>query len=69
MWGVRILGSFILIRLLHKDLPWMCAAMCLDNVVRFFLYLHCYRKGKWVHAYEKHESRSKQRSKEQTAAE
>lgn len=69
MWGVRILGSFILIRLLHKDLPWMCAAMCLDNVVRFFLYLHCYRKGKWVHAYEKHESRSKQRSKEQAAAE
>ncbi len=50
MWGVRILGSLILVRVFHKDLLWVCAAMCTDNVVRFLLFLRCYRKGKWVNA-------------------
>ena len=27
MWGVRIFGSFILVRVLGKDLPWVCAIM------------------------------------------
>lgn len=48
MWGVRILGSLIVVRLLHKDLLWVCAAMCLDNIVRFVLYFLRYRQGKWV---------------------
>lgn len=48
MWGVRILGSFILVRVLGKDLPWVCAAMCTDNIVRFVLYYIRYRQGKWT---------------------
>ena len=48
MWGVRILGSFLLVRVLGKDLPWVCAAMCTDNIVRFVLYYIRYRQGKWT---------------------
>ena len=51
MWGVRILGSFIFVRLLGKDLPWVCAAMCIDNVVRFVLFLARYLQGKWAVTY------------------
>ena len=51
MWGVRILGSVLVVRVFHKDLRWVCAAMCLDNIVRFFLYLYRYLQGKWVTAY------------------
>ena len=51
MWGVRILGSFIFVRLLGKDLPWVCAAMCTDNVVRFVLFLARYLQGKWAVTY------------------
>lgn len=51
MWGVRILGSILVVRVFHKDLRWVCAAMCLDNIVRFFLYLYRYLQGKWVTAY------------------
>ena len=48
MWGVRIFGSFILVRVLGKDLPWVCAIMCTDNIVRFVLYYIRYRQGKWI---------------------
>ena len=50
MWGVRILGSFLAVKVFHKDLPWVCFSMCLDNVVRFFLYLWKYLQGKWTTA-------------------
>lgn len=50
MWGVRILGSAIAVKVLHKDLPWVCAAMCTDNVVRFILYTYKYFQGKWANA-------------------
>ena len=54
MWGVRILGSFIFVRLLGKDLPWVCAAMCTDNVVRFVLFLARYLQRKWAVTYAQH---------------
>ena len=50
MWGVRILGSFLAVKVFHKDLPWVCAITCLDVLVRFFLYTFKYFQGHWTTA-------------------
>lgn len=60
MWGIRILGSVLAVKLLHKDLPWVCVIMCTDNIVRFFLYLWRYRQGKWVYAAQPAEHLAKE---------
>ena len=67
MWGIRIVGSVIVVKLLHKDLPWVCTAMCTDNIVRFFLYLWKYRQGKWVSAASPAHFEKKDSEPQQTA--
>jgi putative efflux protein, MATE family len=47
MWGVRILGSIITVRVLHFGLLAVLVSMCTDNVVRFVLFHFRYKKGKW----------------------
>ena len=48
MWGVRILGTFILIRLCHFGLIAAWAAMIMHNLLIFVLYLACYSRKKWI---------------------
>lgn len=47
MWGVRILGTTVCVRLLHLPLPaaWLC--MVADNMTRFVLLTLRYRGGRW----------------------
>ncbi len=47
MWGVRIVGTFILITVLNYGLIAAWSAMILHNLTLFFLYLKCYIKGNW----------------------
>lgn len=48
MWGVRILGSFVLVHFFGRDLPWVCAIACVDNVVRCGLFWRQMRRSPWV---------------------
>ncbi len=47
MWGVRILGVLLFVRVLHLGLYSVCVAMCTDNVVRCLLFILQYKRGKW----------------------
>ena len=47
MWGVRVLGVTICVRLLGMGLTALCTCMCTDNVVRFILFSTIYRREKW----------------------
>lgn len=47
MWGVRILGTVIGIRVLNFGLEAACLAMCADQCVRCILFFLRYRTGKW----------------------
>ena len=47
MWGVRIVGTFILINLMGYGLVAAWGAMIAHNMLLFVLYLVCYLKGKW----------------------
>jgi len=47
MWGVRVLGVTICVRLLGMGMTALCTCMCTDNVVRFILFSTIYRREKW----------------------
>ena len=47
MWGVRILGIIICVRILGMGLYALCVCMCCDNVVRCLLFILRYKQGKW----------------------
>ena len=47
VWGVRVLGCVIFVRLLGFGLYTVCICMCTDNVVRCLLGLLAYKRGKW----------------------
>ena len=47
VWGVRVLGCLILVRLLGFGLYTVCVCMCTDNVVRCLLGILAYKRGKW----------------------
>lgn len=47
MWGVRIVGTFILINVLGYGLVAAWGAMIAHNMLLFALYLRCYVKGTW----------------------
>ena len=46
-WGIRTLGVFMLIRILHKGLPEAVMCMCLDNAVRSVLMGLRFKSGHW----------------------
>ncbi len=50
MWGIRILGTVVGIRLLHFGLQAACLAMCADQCCRCILFYLRYRTGKWKDA-------------------
>ena len=47
MWGVRIVGTVICVRILGLGLTSVCVCMCSDNVVRWLLFHRQYRKESW----------------------
>lgn len=47
MWGVRIVGTVICVRILGLDLTSVCVCMCSDNVVRWLLFHRQYRRESW----------------------
>lgn len=47
MWGVRIVGTVIAVRILGLGLTSVCVCMCSDNVVRWLLFHRQYRKESW----------------------
>ena len=47
MWGVRVLGSVLCVRVFHLGLSAVCVCTCVDNVVRCCLFYLRYRQGKW----------------------
>ena len=47
MWGVRIVGTFICINLLHMGLVSAWACMISHNLLLFILFCFYYRSGKW----------------------
>ena len=49
MWGVRVVGAFVFIRVLHLGIHWVIVAMDADNIVRMILYWLRYRQDDWKH--------------------
>ena len=49
MWGVRVLGATLFIRVLGWGIHWVIIAMDSDNIVRMVLYYLRYRKDDWKH--------------------
>ena len=47
MWGVRVLGATILIRVLGWGIHWVVIAMDTDNIVRMVLYWIRYKRDDW----------------------
>lgn len=47
MWGVRIVGTFLCVNLLHMGLVSAWACMIAHNLLLFALFLICYLRGKW----------------------
>ncbi len=47
MWGIRILGTFIAVGLLHHGLVAAWGAMICHNLMLFAVYVLYYRSGKW----------------------
>lgn len=50
MWGVRILGTVIGVRVLGFGLEAACIAMCADQCLRGILFFFRWRSGKWKSA-------------------
>ncbi len=48
MWGVRILGAVVAVRVFHLGIYAVCIAMCTDNVVRMLLFFLRYKQGLWM---------------------
>ena len=48
MWCVRIVGTFLLVVLLHKGLTAAWAAMICHNLLLFFIYVLYFRSGRWT---------------------
>ena len=48
MWGVRIVGTFILISLLHYGLTAAWGAMICHNLLLFAIFVLYYRSGRWT---------------------
>ena len=47
MWGVRVLGATILVRVLGWGIHWVVIAMDTDNIVRMVLYWIRYKRDDW----------------------
>ncbi len=47
MWGVRVLGATIFIRVMGLSIHWVIIAMNTDNIVRMVLFWLRYKKGAW----------------------
>ncbi|MBQ8603641.1 MAG: MATE family efflux transporter [Oscillospiraceae bacterium] len=47
MWGVRVVGATIFIRVLGLGIHWVIVAMNTDNVVRMILFWLRYKRGAW----------------------
>ncbi|MBQ3008746.1 MAG: MATE family efflux transporter [Oscillospiraceae bacterium] len=47
MWGVRVLGATIFIRVMGLSIHWVIVAMNTDNVVRMILFWLRYKRGAW----------------------
>ena len=48
MWGVRIVGTFILVSLLHHGLTAAWGAMICHNLLLFVIFVLYYRSGRWT---------------------
>lgn len=48
MWGIRILGTWIMIHIFHFGLNAVWMMMVCDNVVRCFLLLYRFMKQRWI---------------------
>ena len=48
MWGVRIVGTFILVSLLHYGLTAAWGAMICHNLLLFVIFVLYYRSGRWT---------------------
>lgn len=53
MWGIRILGAVVSVKVLGFGIYAVCVSMCADNVMRMFLFFTRYKKGAWKKAHEK----------------
>ena len=53
MWGVRILGAYIMVNYMDAGLLGVWIPMALDWVVRFAILYTRYKKGKWIDAWKK----------------
>ena len=47
MWGVRVLGATVLIRVMGLGIHYVIIAMDTDNIVRMLLFWRKYAKGEW----------------------
>ncbi len=47
MWGVRVLGATICVRLLGLGIYSVIVCMDIDNVLRMFLFRHRFNRGEW----------------------
>ena len=47
MWGVRVLGATVLVRILGWGIHWVVIAMDTDNIVRMVLYWIRYKRDDW----------------------
>lgn len=52
MWGIRILGAVLTVRVFHLGLPAVFICSCTDNVVRCILFFIRYKQGKWQTALQ-----------------
>ena len=59
MWGVRVLGCIVLVRIMGMGLYTVCVCMCTDNVVRCLLNIIAYKSGKWKAIAAKASARKK----------
>ena len=48
MWCVRIVGTFLLVVLLHKGLTAAWGAMICHNLLLFCIYVLYFRSGRWT---------------------
>ncbi|WP_028043444.1 MATE family efflux transporter [Candidatus Stoquefichus massiliensis] len=49
MWGIRVLGTWIMINVLHLSLAFVWIMMVCDNVARCFLLSRRFLQGKWIY--------------------
>ena len=47
MWGVRVLGATLFVRVLGWGIHWVVIAMDTDNIVRMVLYWIRYKRDDW----------------------